>query len=193
MFYNSKQRKRSLNANEEYLKVVDVVAKYSVHYPLTKFTCKRVEDKKTDVSTHSLDRPAALMASQSEEDQDPMKVIEELNNVRAEIIKRHYGQTVIGKQGELLTLVKFWDVLNMGVNLFLTKPNTVQAKKNTLLLFANNRLVESTSIKKVIDQAYSIVQPQGGSSYFCYMALSVRPDLIDVNVHPTKKQVIIER
>ena len=81
----------------------------------------------------------------------------------------------------------------MGVNLFLTKPNTVQAKKNTLLLFANNRLVESTTIKKVIDQAYSIVQPKGGYSYFCYMALSVRPDLIDVNVHPTKKQVIIER
>lgn len=71
--------------------------------------------------------------------------------MRAEIIKRHYGQSVVGKQGELLTLVKFWDVLNMGVNLFLTKPNTVQAKKNTLLLFANNRLVESTSIKKVID------------------------------------------
>ena len=53
-----------------------------------------------------------------------MKIMQELNIVRAEIIKRHYGAPVIGKPGELLTVVKFWDVLNMGVNIFLTKPNT---------------------------------------------------------------------
>jgi len=61
LFYNSKQRKRSLGANEEYQKVVDVVAKYSVHYPLIKFTCKKVEDKRTDVSTHAVPRPDELM------------------------------------------------------------------------------------------------------------------------------------
>lgn len=60
-------------------------------------------------------------------------------------------------------------------------------------MFANNRLVESDRIKKVIDTAYSLHQPKGQFSYFVYLALSVRPDLIDVNVHPTKKQVIIER
>ena len=54
-----------------------------------------------------------------------MKIMQELNIVRAGIIKRHYGAPVIGKPGELLTVVKFWDVLNMGVNIFLTKPNTV--------------------------------------------------------------------
>ena len=113
--------------------------------------------------------------------------------VRAEIIKRIYGQPVIGKSGELITIVKFWDVLNMGVNIFMTRQNTVQCKKNTFLMFANNRLVESDKIKKVIDNAYAMQQPKGGYSYFCYLALSVRPDLIDVNVHPTKKQVIIER
>lgn len=56
-----------------------------------------------------------------------------------------------------------------------------------------DRLVESEKIKKVIDNAYAVYQPKGGFTYFVYMALSVRPDLIDVNVHPTKKQVIIER
>jgi DNA mismatch repair protein MLH1 len=61
------------------------------------------------------------------------------------------------------------------------------------LLFVNNRLVESDKIRRVIDNAYAMYQPKGGYSYVVYMALSVRPDLIDVNVHPTKKQVIIER
>lgn len=86
-----------------------------------------------------------------------------------------------------MTVIKFWEVLSMGVNLFLTKPNTVQAKKNIFLLFVNNRLVESDRIKKVIDSSYAIFQPKGGYSYYVYMALSVKPDLIDVNVHPTKK------
>ena len=60
LFYNSKQRKKSLGTNEEYARVVDVVARYSVHYPLIKFTCKKVEDKKTDVSTHAVPRPLGL-------------------------------------------------------------------------------------------------------------------------------------
>lgn len=46
-----------MTAGDEYTKVVEVVSKYSVHYPMLKFTCKRVEDKRTDVSTHALVRP----------------------------------------------------------------------------------------------------------------------------------------
>ena len=54
LFYNSVQRKKAMGANDEYNKIVDVVSKYSIHYPMIKFTCKRVEDKKTDVSTHAI-------------------------------------------------------------------------------------------------------------------------------------------
>jgi len=46
-----------MSPNEEYQRIVDVVSKYSIHYPMIRFTCKRVEDKKTDVSTHAINRP----------------------------------------------------------------------------------------------------------------------------------------
>ena len=105
--------------------------------------------------------------------------------MRSDILRRHYGQGMIGK--ETFSIFKFWDVLQMGINLILTKPNTVQAKKNIFLMFVNNRLVECDKIKRIVDTAYSMYQPKGGYSYLVYMALSVRPDLIDVNVHPTKK------
>ena len=57
LFYNAPQRKKSMGPGEEYSRIVDVVSKYSIHYPMIKFTCKRVEDKKTDVSTHAVNRP----------------------------------------------------------------------------------------------------------------------------------------
>jgi DNA mismatch repair ATPase MutL len=43
--------------NEEYAKIVEVVTRYAVHYPLTKFSCRKMDDKKTDVSTHNIPRP----------------------------------------------------------------------------------------------------------------------------------------
>ena len=57
LFYNSKSWKRSLGANDEYSKVLEIVVKYSIHNPLIKFAFKKLEDKKTEITTHSLDRP----------------------------------------------------------------------------------------------------------------------------------------
>lgn len=49
-----------MGANEEYNKIVEVVARYSIHYPLIKFTCKKVDSKNIDVSTHAVPRPGCL-------------------------------------------------------------------------------------------------------------------------------------
>ena len=179
LFYNAPQRKKSMGANEEYQKIVDVVSRYSVHYPMIKFTCKRVEDKKTDVSTHAVQRPNL------DKIEDQAEFLHKLNDVRIEIMKRQYGQVQAGK--ELYKFLHQWPLLEIGASLILSKPNTVTYKKNALLLFINNRLVENDKIKKTVDAMYNVFQPKGGYSYLVYIALSIRPDLIDVNVHPTKK------
>ena len=57
MFYNNIQRKKSIGLNEEYAKIVEVVTRYSVHYPMIKFSCRKMDDKKTDISTHNIPRP----------------------------------------------------------------------------------------------------------------------------------------
>lgn len=71
-----------MGANDEYNKIVDVVSKYSIHYPMIKFTCKRVEDKKTDVSTHAVNRPNMDKIT------DESDFLHKLNEIRIEIIKR---------------------------------------------------------------------------------------------------------
>ena len=49
---------------------------------MIKFTCKRVEDKKTDVSTHSINRPNL------EKIEDEGEFLNKLNDIRIEIVKR---------------------------------------------------------------------------------------------------------
>lgn len=74
-----------MSAGEEYAKVVDVVARYSVHYPMLRFTCKRVEDKRTDVSTHAVQRPNLSLI------EDESEFLSKLNDVRLDVVKRQYG------------------------------------------------------------------------------------------------------
>ena len=54
MFFNNPQRKKSIGLNEEYAKIIEVVTRYAVHYPMIKFSCRKMDDKKTDVSTHNI-------------------------------------------------------------------------------------------------------------------------------------------
>lgn len=61
-------------------------------------------------------------------------------------------------------------------------------KKTTILLFINHRSVESTAIKRAVEQTYSTFLPKGGHP-FVYLSLDIDPQRVDVNVHPTKREV----
>jgi len=61
-------------------------------------------------------------------------------------------------------------------------------KRTAMLLFINHRAVESSAIKKAIEQCYSHFLPKGGHP-FTYLSLEIDPQRVDVNVHPTKREV----
>ena len=61
-------------------------------------------------------------------------------------------------------------------------------KKTTILLFINHRSVESSAIKSALQRTYSIFLPKGGHPWV-YLSLEIDPQRVDVNVHPTKREV----
>lgn len=65
-----------------------------------------------------------------------------------------------------------------------------QGEETVLLLFINDRLVESKAIKRSIKDAYANFLPKGHHP-FVYLSLKVEPHSIDVNIHPRKLEVFL--
>ena len=61
-------------------------------------------------------------------------------------------------------------------------------KKTTILLFINHRSVESSALKSAVQRAYAVFLPKGGHP-FIYLSMEIDPQRVDVNVHPTKREV----
>lgn len=99
-------------------------------------------------------------------------------------IRQIHGSAVANELVEFNTGSEKWGFKASG---WATNAN-YNVKKTTFLLFINHRSVESSAIKKSIEQAYNTFLPKGGHP-FVYLSLDIEPQRVDVNVHPTKREV----
>ncbi|EGZ17253.1 hypothetical protein PHYSODRAFT_384925, partial [Phytophthora sojae] len=61
-------------------------------------------------------------------------------------------------------------------------------RKSNFILFINDRLVECPSLKRACEYVYSLYLPKN-THPFIYLSMELPPRNIDVNVHPTKREV----
>lgn len=160
LFYNVPTRRRAFrSASDEYNKIIDMVGRYAVHCSHVAFSCKKHGESSTSI---------AIQTNASVVDR----------------IRQIYGSSVAGELIEYSTADDRWGFKAQG---WATNAN-YSIKKTTFLLFINHRSVESSNIRKAIEQTYAAFLPKNGHP-FVYLSLEIDPQRVDVNVHPTKREV----
>ncbi|KAJ6486921.1 histidine kinase-like ATPase [Mycena sanguinolenta] len=175
LFYNTPTRLSALrSASEEYSRILDVITKYAVHNPKVSFTCKKTGSPSPDLSTpSSSDVPQTIRLLYG-------------HSIAKDLLHASFGSKKNAEGDEDMEDVQV-DGESWTAEAHFTNPN-YQSKKMLFLLFINHRLVESSRMKRALEAGYSGVLPKGASP-FIYLSLQINPRDVDVNVHPTKKEV----
>ncbi|GEM10824.1 DNA mismatch repair protein MLH1 [Rhodotorula toruloides] len=167
LFYNTPQRLRALrSASEEYARILSVVTAYSIHNAGVAFVCKKMSSTS---SGSTADVNTSVGAS----------VLDNIGLLYGDAVRRELVE-VVAESKELNAKIKAWC---SGAN--------YQAKRSTFLFFINHRYVECSSLKRALEAFYATLLAKG-THPFVYLSLEIDPTKIDVNVHPTKKEVAFE-
>ncbi|KAF5351213.1 hypothetical protein D9756_008426 [Leucocoprinus leucothites] len=165
LFYNTPTRLQALrNTSEEYSRILDVITKYAIHNPKVSFSCKKATSASLDITT-----PASKTVSQA------------IRLLYGHSISTQLLEATISSRDHKISSKDDEDEDAMDVDLP-KGPTTWSAEIHF------NRLVESQRIKRSLEAVYHGVLPKG-TSPFIYLSLEIDPRCVDVNVHPTKREV----
>lgn len=102
-----------------------------------------------------------------------------------EAIQKIYGNTIATS---LFPIKK--EEITYSFTGFIGKPEINYSRRKDMLIFLNNRCIYDYKINKAIEEAYKDYLPP--LKYpFCVIMLDIDSSLVDINVHPTKKEVRI--
>ncbi|KZT53752.1 DNA mismatch repair protein MutL [Calocera cornea HHB12733] len=163
LFYNTPLRLRALKSpSDEYSRILDVVQRYAIHNPTVSFLCKKAGSNTADVTTPS-------------------------SGTVKSAIKTIYGPSVAKELLEAKAEAGKKDDFEWEAEVWFTSAN-YHVKKPTFLLFINHRSVDSVRVRRAVEAVYNGILPKGTFG-FIYLSLVIDPSKVDVNVHPTKREV----
>ncbi|KAL8129481.1 hypothetical protein V2J09_018636 [Rumex salicifolius] len=163
LFYNMTARRKTLqNSSDDYSKIVDLLSRFSIHHIRVGFSCRKHGATRADVHT---------VATSS----------------RLDAIKSVYGLTVARNLMKIKVSDNDPSSSIFEMEGYISNSN-YSAKKITMVLFINDRLVDCSALKRAIEIVYAATLPKA-SKPFIYMSIVLPPEHVDVNIHPTKREV----
>ena len=102
-----------------------------------------------------------------------------------EVVKQLFSSEVANNMKEVLKTDK---IAGFNISGYISVPSFTRSSKKDYYLYVNNRMVKCPVIQKAIDVAYRNTLPHGKYP-FVILKLEVPPADVDVNVHPTKREV----
>ncbi|KAK4802259.1 hypothetical protein SAY86_000462 [Trapa natans] len=165
LFYNMAARRKTLqNSADDYTKIVDVLSRFAIHHTHVSFSCRKHGAARADV--HTVASPSRLDA---------------IKTVYGTSVARNLVKVEVSDDDPCSSIFE--------MNGFISNAS-YSAKKITMVLYINDRLVECNALKRAIEVVYAATFPKA-SKPFIYMAIVLPSDHIDVNVHPTKREVTL--
>ncbi|KAJ0233220.1 DNA mismatch repair protein MLH1 [Hirschfeldia incana] len=163
LFYNMIARRKTLqNSADDYGKIVDLLSRMAIHHNNVSFSCRKHGAVKADV--HSV-----VSSSRHDSIRSVYGVSVAKNLIKVEVSSSESSGCAFDMEG------------------FVSNSNYV-AKKTILVLFINARLVECSALKRAIEIVYAATLPKAAKP-FVYMSINVPREHVDINIHPTKKEV----
>ncbi|GIL50895.1 hypothetical protein Vafri_6861 [Volvox africanus] len=172
LFYNVPTRRKALkSANEEYGLILDVVGRYAVYSTGVAFSCRRQGDARPDISTTAA-------------------------GSRVDAVRSVYGADVAR---ELIPLkeaigggtgpeVPVDGPMGLRIEGLISGANYSTGKKTVLVLFINGRCVECSPLRRALEGLYGTLLPKASRPWI-FLDLRLPPRQVEVNMHPTKREV----
>lgn len=76
----------------------------------------------------------------------------------------------------------------LSISGYIGKPDAARSNRSFQSFYLNNRYIQNRMLSTAVDSAYKTFLPVNKYA-FCMLFLSILPELVDVNVHPTKAEV----
>ena len=177
LFYNVPARRRALRpASEEYARLLEVAQRYAVLFAGRALSVRKAgsggrPDLQTLVGASRMDNLRAVYGAAT---------ARELLPVEVDTLREGGDGDGAGKDAALEG--------RFACEGYASSAN-YQAKRTTLVLFINQRLVECSPLKRALEATYASILPAKAAKPFVFLSLTLPGGAVDVNVHPTKKEV----